>query len=101
VGAGEERLQAERAAHPVGAGRGHRLPAGLLPQRQALSEQVSWVTQHGGDCWYLHRPAHSHPLALSSCGASLLSQIQHVLKISHWSCSCSLELTVMQSYHHI
>lgn len=35
VGAGEECLQAERTAHPVCAGRGHRLPAGLLPQRQA------------------------------------------------------------------
>lgn len=35
MGAGEECLQAERTAHPVGAGCGHRLPAGLLPQRQA------------------------------------------------------------------
>lgn len=35
VGAGEERLQAERTAHPVRAGRGHWLPAGLLPQGQA------------------------------------------------------------------
>lgn len=35
MGAGEERVQAERATHPVCAGRGHRLPAGLLPQREA------------------------------------------------------------------
>lgn len=35
VGAGEERLQAEWTAHPVCAGRGHWLPAGLLPQGQA------------------------------------------------------------------
>lgn len=35
VGQSKECLQAERTAYPVCAGRGHRLPVGLLPERQA------------------------------------------------------------------
>lgn len=35
VCAGERCLQAERAAHPLCAGRHHRLPAGILPAHQA------------------------------------------------------------------
>lgn len=45
--ASEECLQAERTAHPVCAGCGHWLPAGLLPQGQAAlragqSAKVPW-----------------------------------------------------------
>lgn len=35
VCAGEGGLQTERAAHPLCAGRHHRLPAGILPAHQA------------------------------------------------------------------
>lgn len=44
VGQSKECLQAERTAHPVGAGRGHRLPAGLLPERQAALRAGQSVT---------------------------------------------------------
>lgn len=50
MGAGEECLQAERTAYTVCAGRGHWLPAGLLPQRQAALRAGQLVKMPGGDC---------------------------------------------------
>ena len=49
MGAGEECLQAERTAHPVRVGRGHWLPAGLLPQRQAAVGAGQLHKMPGGD----------------------------------------------------
>lgn len=57
VGAGEERLQAEWTAHPVCAGRGHRLPAGLLPQGQAALRAGQLVKMHPSST---PLPQHTH-----------------------------------------
>lgn len=70
VGAGEECLQAERTAHPVRAGRGHWLPAGLLSQRQAALGAGQLYDMPGGD-W-----APWSPLTLPTCLPALSQPLQ-------------------------
>ncbi len=68
MGAGEECLQAERTAHPVCPGRGHWLPAGLLPQRQAALRAGQLLKMPVGDCdpWFHLTPTCPSPACLNS-----------------------------------
>lgn len=84
LGASEKCLQAERTAHSVCAGRGHWLPVGLLPQRQAALRAGQLVPLlpppapniNALPCW---PPSVLSPPSLSAPGSFLCDKIRSSL----------------------